>query len=143
MVAPLLRNTSHLKMLVDLNIKRTRNAAQLAVQFAEFHNLTYYEPVAGIYIWLRLSQDCHTANEEEAIVQRCAKQGAFVGSGSDYSEAQAGWFRLTIALPDDIFLEALRRIETALEYNKSFQPQLEGTDEKLGFSLVWRWLGLM
>lgn len=143
MVGPILQSTSQLTTLVAFNIQKMRDAAKIAIQFAEFHNLTYYEPVAGVYIWLRLTEDCKTEDDEEAIVQRCAKQGALVGSGSDYSEAHPGWFRLTFSLPQEQFLEGLCRIETAMGYKKRFvwapAESLAG-----GFvSQIWRTLGLL
>ena len=116
MVAPILQDIPKLAKLVALNINRLRKAAEIAIQFAEFHGLTYYKPVAGLYIWVRLSKDCETFDQEEVIVQQCAKHGVLVGSGADYSEIQAGWFRLTFALPWDDFLEGLRRVEAAIGY---------------------------
>ncbi|KAK7229882.1 hypothetical protein V2G26_002052 [Clonostachys chloroleuca] len=143
MVAPILRNTSQLSALVSLNIQRMQSAARLAVQFAEFHNLTYYEPVAGVYIWLRLSNSCKTDEEEEGIVQRCAKQGVFVGSGSDYCEGQAGWFRLTFTLSTDKFIQGLRLIETAMEYEDRFDFGLVESSMGYFVSHLWRRLGLL
>ncbi|KAL6862023.1 PLP-dependent transferase [Trichoderma novae-zelandiae] len=124
MVAPMLSNTTRLEELVHLNTKRLRGAAQIAIQFAEFHGLSYYKPVAGLYIWLRLSEDCSTFDDEEALVQRCSKLGVFVGSGADYSEPQPGWFRLTFALPEKELLEGLWRIEEAMRYDKVFTYEL-------------------
>uniref|UniRef100_A0A8H7K2W8 Aminotransferase class I/classII large domain-containing protein n=1 Tax=Bionectria ochroleuca TaxID=29856 RepID=A0A8H7K2W8_BIOOC len=143
MVAPILRDTSQLSALVSLNIQRMQSAARLAIQFAEFHNLTYYEPVAGVYIWLRLSSLCKTDEEEEAIVQRCAKQGVFVGSGSDYCEGQAGWFRLTFALSTDKFIQGLRLIETAMDYEDRFDFGLVESSTANFVSRIWRRLGLL
>lgn len=125
MVAPILREIPKLKTLMNLNLRRLRRAAHIAIQFAEFHGLTYYKPVAGLYIWLRLSQKVYTTQEEgegeeETIVRRCADQGVLVGSGADYAEPQAGWFRLTFALPEHTFLEALRRVEVAVGYAERF-----------------------
>lgn len=120
MVAPILQNLRTITRLVELNLRRLRDAAEIAIRFAEFHALTYYRPVAGLYIWVRLSQICSTKDDEEAIVERCALQGALIGSGTDYAEPQSGWFRLTFALPQDQFLEGLRRIEQAMGYNKRF-----------------------
>ncbi|CAH0047600.1 unnamed protein product [Clonostachys solani] len=143
MVAPILQDTSQLSALVSLNIQRMQSAARLAVQFAEFHNLAYYEPVAGVYVWLRLSNSCNTDDEEEAIVQRCAKQGVFVGSGSDYCEGQAGWFRLTFALSTDKFVQGLRLIETAMDYEDKFD--FGSVESSMGnfVSHIWRRLGLL
>lgn len=121
MFVPVFHNIPKLATLVDLNIHRLRKAAQVAIQFAEFHGLTYYKPVAGLYIWLRLSNDCETSDEEEAIVQRCAKHGVLVGSGADYAEPQPGWFRLTFALPGHEFLDGMRRIEAAIGYKEKFK----------------------
>ncbi|KAL7952876.1 PLP-dependent transferase [Trichoderma compactum] len=124
MISPMLSNTSEIGKIVDLNIKRLCRAAQIAIQFAEFHQLEYYKPVAGLYIWLRLSADCATFDDEEALVQRCSQLGVYVGSGADYTEPQPGWFRLTFAIPEDKLLEGLRRIETAMGYKSVFTTGL-------------------
>ncbi|KAL2135478.1 hypothetical protein VTI74DRAFT_8337 [Chaetomium olivicolor] len=121
MAAPLLHDIPKLTTLVDLNIRRLRRAAQIAIQFAEFHGLTYYKPVAGLYIWLRLSHGgCESVEEEEDIVRRCAEHSVLIGSGADYATDQAGWFRLIFALPEHTFLEALRRIEEAVGFTERF-----------------------
>ncbi|TWU74044.1 hypothetical protein ED733_002568 [Metarhizium rileyi] len=119
MIAPILRDERTVSRLLELNLQRLRKAAEIAIQFAEFHGLTYYNPVAGLYIWLRLSDTCKLEEEEEAIVRRCALQGALIGSGADYAEPQPGWFRITFALQQDRFLDGLRRIEKAMDYKKS------------------------
>lgn len=92
-----------------------------AVQFAEIHGLLYYKPVAGVYIWLRLGDQCDTGAEEEAIVQKCAQYGALIGSGADYAGPQPGWFRLTFALPEREILDALRCVELAMGYKDRFK----------------------
>jgi gliotoxin/aspirochlorine biosynthesis aminotransferase len=120
MVTPILQDLPRLSKIVDASVKRLREAAKIAIRFADFHGLPYYKPVAGLYIWLRLSHDCNTSSEEESLVQNCAKQGVLVGSGADYAEPEAGWFRLTFALPEQDFLEGLRRIEEAMDYKKKF-----------------------
>ncbi|KOS22910.1 putative inactive 1-aminocyclopropane-1-carboxylate synthase-like protein 2 [Escovopsis weberi] len=133
MMAPIVADTARMKTLMGLNLSRLRRAASLAVAFAEFHGLTYYEPAAGLYIWLRLAKErdiletekmndagSSEADEEEAIVRACAKQGVLVGGGADYSETQPGWFRLTFSLPEEQFLEGLRRIEEAMGYEERF-----------------------
>jgi len=126
MVAPILNNISKITTLVNHNIRRLRKAAQIAIQFAQFHGLTYYSPVSGLYIWLRLSKDCNTGEEEESIVQRCAEHSVLVGSGADYAEPQAGWFRLTFALYEQDFLSGLLRVETAMGYKERFKYSNQG-----------------
>nr|A0A1U9YHZ6.1 RecName: Full=Aminotransferase verI; AltName: Full=Verticillin biosynthesis cluster protein I [Clonostachys rogersoniana]AQZ42161.1 putative aminotransferase [Gliocladium sp.] len=138
MVAPILGSTSQLSTLVNLNVQRMRKAARTAIQFAQFHGLTFCEPVAGVYIWLRLSEDCHTRDDEEEIVQRCTKHGALVGSGSDYSESQPGWFRLTFAIPDNEFLEGLNRIETAMGYKERFNGEMVQSSLGGFVSQLWK-----
>lgn len=136
MAAPLLHDIPNLTTLVDLNIRRLRRAAQIAIQFAEFHGLTYYTPVAGLYIWLRLSPDgCESRDEEEDMVRRCAEHGVLIGCGADYAQAQAGWFRLTFALPEHVFLEALRRVEAVVGYAERFRFEDAGRD--MGGKSMW------
>jgi DNA-binding transcriptional MocR family regulator len=135
MVAPILHDIPTLTTLVDLNTRRLHRAAQIAIQFAEFHGLTHYKPVAGLYIWLRLSPEgCNSRDEEEDIVRRCGEHGALIGCGADYAEAQPGWFRLTFALPEHVFLEALRRVEDAVGYQRRFQFRDAGS---MGMRSVW------
>ncbi|KKP00668.1 hypothetical protein THAR02_07222 [Trichoderma harzianum] len=124
MISPMLSNTFEMEKIVDLNTKRLHRAAQIAIQFAEFHHLEYYKPVAGLYIWLRLSTECATFDDEEALVQRCSQFGVFVGSGADYSEPQPGWFRLTFAIPEDKLIQGLRRIEEAVGFKVVFATDL-------------------
>jgi hypothetical protein len=122
MAAPLLGNVAQLSTLVDLNIRRLRRAALIATQFAEFHGLTYYKPVAGLYIWLRLCpHGCESWDEEEDFVRRCAERGVLIGSGADYAAEQVGWFRLIFAVPEQVFVEALRRIEETVGYGERFR----------------------
>ncbi|PTB75341.1 PLP-dependent transferase [Trichoderma longibrachiatum ATCC 18648] len=140
MVTPMFSDTAGLERLVNLNTQRLRTAAQMAIRFAEFHGLSYYKPVAGLYVWLRLSDDCSTFDEEEALVQRCSQRGVFVGSGADYSEPQPGWFRLTFALPEEKLLEGLRRIEEAMGYEKVFTTREQ--DFHVRLTNWWRGMGL-
>lgn len=133
MFVPIFHNLSKLTTLVDLNICRLRKAARVAIQFAEFHGLTYYKPAAGLYIWLRLSKDCETSDEEEAIVQRCAQHGVLIGSGADYAEPRPGWFRLTFALHGQDFLTGLRRIEAAIGYKEIFKCDPRKTSLGMSF----------
>lgn len=138
MITPMLSNMPELEMLLNLNTKRLRRAAQITIQFAEFHGLTYYKPVAGLYIWLRLPVECKTFDEEEALVQRCSELGVFVGSGSDYAEPQPGWFRLTFAIPEEKLLEGLRRVEEATGCKKIFTNDLKVRSLATVFTNWWR-----
>lgn len=128
MTAPLLSNMSTVTNLVNLNKERLRKAAHIATQFAEFHGLTYYRPVAGLYIWIRLAAVCNLFDEEEALVRKCSQLGVYVGSGADYSELQPGWFRLTFAIPQDQLLKGLQRIEEAMDYKTKFTSKPEKED---------------
>ncbi|KAK4099517.1 PLP-dependent transferase [Parathielavia hyrcaniae] len=134
MAAPLLADLARLDALVDLNVRRLRRAARAAVRFAEFHGLTYYKPVAGLYIWLRLCPEpkgCESGDEEEELVRGCAGRGVLVGSGADYAAERAGWFRLTFAVPEHVLFEALRRVEDAVGYAERFPfDRGEGSDRK-------------
>lgn len=139
MAAPMLSDTARLEQLVNLNTERLRTAARIAIQFAEFHGLSYYKPVAGLYIWLRLSEGCDTFDDEEALVQKCSRGGVFVGSGADYSEPQPGWFRLTFALPEHKLLEGLRRIEEAMGYEEVYTHEV---GFYMRFTNWWRGIGV-
>jgi DNA-binding transcriptional MocR family regulator len=140
MIAPILSNIPALTNLLDLNTKRLRRAARIVIQFAEFHGLTYYRPVAGLYIWIRLSVECSNFDEEELLVQKCSRLGVFVGSGADYSEPQPGWFRLTFAIPEEKLFGGLQRIEEAMGYKERFENRLEV--ESLATMLAKWWKGI-
>jgi aspartate/methionine/tyrosine aminotransferase len=134
MVTPILQDLEIITGLVELNIRRLRKAASIVVQFAELHGLTYYKPVAGLYIWLRLSKTCHSWDEEEALVGTCALEGALVGSGADYANSEPGWFRITFALPQERLLDGLRRIEDAVGYAEQFRLT---RPSKFSFARCW------
>ncbi|KAL6895113.1 PLP-dependent transferase [Trichoderma evansii] len=136
MTTPILSNISAITNLVNLNRKQLHRAAQIATQFAEFHDLAYYRPVAGLYIWIRLSTACNNFDEEEALVQKCSRFGVYVGSGADYSELQPGWFRLTFAIPEDKLLKGLRRIEEAMDYKMKFTSKIK---EENWATMLGRW----
>lgn len=137
MTTPLLSNISTVTNLVNLNRRRLRRAAQIATQFAEFHSLVYYRPVAGLYIWIRLTAVCNTFDEEEALVRKCSQCGVYVGSGADYSELQPGWFRLTFAIPEEKLLKGLRRIEEAMNYKMKFTSNIR--EDNWATMLGWWW----
>lgn len=139
-MTPILQDLRVLTRLVELNLHRLRKAAEIAIRFAEFHGLTYYKPVAGLYIWIRLSQSCNAEAEEEAIVKACAVKGALVGSGADYTEPQPGWFRITFALPQDVFLDGLGRIEEAMGFKNRFKFPESRTIWGAAVASCWRML---
>lgn len=138
MTFPILSNISTVTNLMILNRKRLRRAAQIAIQFAEFHGLTYYTPVAGLYIWIRLTAACNTFDEEEILVQKCSRLGVYVGSGADYSEQQPGWFRLTFAIPEDKLLKGLRRIEEAMDYDMKFTNKVKEESWAVMLARWWK-----
>ncbi|KAF2280365.1 PLP-dependent transferase [Westerdykella ornata] len=125
MVAPILDDIENLATLVDTNKRRLRDAARTAIQFAEFHGLDYYKPIAGLYVWVRLSARCKTWSEEEDIVRRCSQNGVSIGSGADYAESNPGWFRVTFSVPQAELLAGLQRIEEAMDYPIRFRSTLE------------------
>ncbi|KAL7942001.1 PLP-dependent transferase [Trichoderma barbatum] len=138
MISPMLSNTPEVEKLMELSKKRLRRTAQIALHFAEFHGMEYYKPVAGLYIWVRLSAQCVNFEEEEALVQRCSQLGVFVGSGADYAEPEPGWFRLTFAIPEEKLLEGLRRIEVAVGYEEIFTKDLKVESLATSFLKWWR-----
>ncbi|KAK7178676.1 hypothetical protein PSPO01_15284 [Paraphaeosphaeria sporulosa] len=117
---PFLNDLPKLRTLVHINKYRLREAAQIAVQFAEFHGQDYFMPAAGLYIWIRLLSGCTNWNEEEQVIQRCAEHGVSIGGGADYAELCPGWFRLTFAVSQTDFLIGIQRIEEALGYKTKF-----------------------
>lgn len=125
MVAPILDDVENLATLVDINRRRLREAARIAIQFAKFHSLDHYKPAAGLYVWIRFSSRCRTWSEEEEIVRRCSQNGVSIGSGADYAESYPGWFRVTFSVPQPELLAGLQRIEEAMGYSIRFRSTLE------------------
>lgn len=92
------------------------------MRFLEFHDLPFYQPAAGLYVWARLGPAGCIWEDEARLLAAFAAAGVFVGAGGEYSNAEPGWFRLTFAIPRDELMEALRRIERALGVVKHWQP---------------------
>lgn len=138
MVSPMLDDIPKLRKLVSINQQELREAAQIAIHFADMHGMEYYTPAAGLYIWIRLLPNCSSWDEEEDAVRRCTQQSVSVGSGADYAELSPGWFRLTFAVTRSDLLLGLRRIEEALEYKQRFADP--GVVGRQGSAWSWkRW----
>jgi aspartate/methionine/tyrosine aminotransferase len=83
--------------------------------FLQLHRIPFYRPAAGVYIWARLGGACGITSDV-ALTRLLAEKGVSVGTCSDYSEKQTGWFRLTFALPQEELVEGLRRVAAALGF---------------------------
>ncbi|KAF4542001.1 PLP-dependent transferase [Lasiodiplodia theobromae] len=118
----LLGDLPEVQRLVDVNRSRLRTAATLAVRFLDFHDLPFYQPAAGLYVWARLGPPGCSWEDEARLLAEFAAAGVFVGAGGEYSSPEPGWFRLTFAIPRDELVEALRRIERVLGVVKHWRP---------------------
>ncbi|KAJ6187830.1 Pyridoxal phosphate-dependent transferase major region subdomain 2 [Penicillium mononematosum] len=96
-------------------------ASQIVVEFLSFHNIPFYAPAAGVYIWARLGYLEDTWKGEADLNDKMEAAGVSVGAGRGYNEAQPGWFRITFALPETELLEGLRRIEDAMGSEHKWQ----------------------
>lgn len=113
--ALLFSNVEKLDALLRVNRVRLKEAADVVMGFATYYKIAFYRPVAGVYIWLRLGGTLGITKEEEKELEaKCASNGVSIGTGCDCSDRQSGWFRLTFALPRQLLVDALCRIETSL-----------------------------
>lgn len=114
-VERLLSDINGLRTTLSKNANRLRTSAWIAVEFLSRRNIAFYPPVAGVYIWARIGGANCTWEQEAELTKRFAQEGVFVGNGTDYTDSQAGWFRITFALETEELIEGLRRIARVLE----------------------------
>lgn len=91
-----------------------RKSAYLVGGFLAFHDIPFYRPVAGVFVFARLGGRSATKDSDAALWKRISAAGAAVAYGAAFHKREPGWFRITIALPKKQLVEGLRRIETGL-----------------------------
>lgn len=104
-----------MQTILSKNSIRLRTSAWIAVEFLSRRHIIHYPPVAGVYVWARLGGANCTWEQESLLTKRLAREGVYVGNGTDYTEPQAGWFRITFALETNDLVEGLRRIASVLD----------------------------
>jgi DNA-binding transcriptional MocR family regulator len=121
---------SDLRKLSDIlaqNRYLLRAAAARTGAFLAFHDLAFYRPAAGCFLWARLGGRNATATSDAALWQRFADAGVALAVGGAFHEEERGWFRITYALPSEDLDEGLRRIETALRVGRKWRPDDAGS----------------
>ncbi|RYC64155.1 hypothetical protein CHU98_g2047 [Xylaria longipes] len=106
-----------------------RCAAEYVGDFLAFHNVSFYRPTAGCFLWARLGGSSATKESDAALWRKFASAGVALAIGGAFSETERGWFRITYALPQEDLEKGIRRIETALGVKEKWQPR--DTREKL------------
>lgn len=129
---------SELEDLLGLSVIRLRSAAALVADYLAFHDVTFYMPVAGVYVWARVGGDGSTWAEEAELMANSASAGIMIGAGADYMEAEPGWFRVSFALPPPSLLEGLRRIENWRRWEKSWRPGFGETQRGRNPISIWQ-----
>lgn len=99
-----------------------RGAAEYVGDFLAFHNVSFYRPAAGCFLWARLGGVQATQESDAALWQRFASAGVALAIGRAFNETERGWFRITYALPQEDLEKGVRRIETALGVREKWQP---------------------
>ncbi|KAI1123945.1 pyridoxal phosphate-dependent transferase [Nemania abortiva] len=99
-----------------------RRAAEYVGDFLTFHNVSFYRPTAGCFLWARLGGKSATKESDAVLWQDFASAGVALAIGGAFNETERGWFRITYALPQDDLEKGLRRIEAALDVRKQWQP---------------------
>lgn len=100
-----------------------RTSADYVGQFMTFHNIPFYRPVAGVFVFARLGGRSATKDSDAALWRRLSAAGVALAYGAALHEEELGWFRLTFAIPKEQMIEGLRRIEIGLRTKRKYQPE--------------------
>lgn len=113
-----------------------REAADYVSGFCQFHGISFYRPVAGVFIFARLGGKNATLDSDMAVWSKIASAGAAVAYGAGFHEKESGWFRITFALKKKDMVEGFKRIEKGIGATKkykgpdSFTKAEAGLDER-------------
>ncbi len=100
-----------------------RMSADYTGRFMTFHNIPFYRPVAGVFVFARLGGRSATKDSDAALWKTISAAGAALAYGAAFHKKELGWFRITFALPKNQLVEGLRRIETGLGTKRQYQPE--------------------
>lgn len=109
-----------------------RISADYVGGFMTFHNIPFYRPVAGVFVFARLGGRSATKDSDAALWKRISAAGAALAYGAAFHEKELGWFRITFALPKEQLVEGLRRIETGLGTKRRYWEMHLGIMAMLG-----------
>ncbi|KAI1345567.1 pyridoxal phosphate-dependent transferase [Xylaria sp. FL0043] len=137
-----------LETIITRNKMELRNAAEYVGNFLTFHNISFYRPTAGCFLWARLGGSSATKESDAALWQKFASAGVALAIGGAFNETEHGWFRITYALPEDDLHKGVRRVEAALGTQRKWQPSEKNdklitqmgpkkTPKTFGFALKW------
>jgi bifunctional pyridoxal-dependent enzyme with beta-cystathionase and maltose regulon repressor activities len=122
-VTSLFSNLGTLEIILDRSKSRLRIAAEMVENFLSFHQIAFYSPVAGCFIWARVGGKLATEETDVELLESFSAAGVVVAAGSKFNSGEPGWFRLTFALPRKNLIEGLRRIEIAMDTNRHWMPE--------------------
>lgn len=111
-----------LESILARNRLDLRSAAEYVGDFLAFHNVSFYRPAAGCFLWARLGGADATAESDAELWRRFASAGVALATGRAFNETEHGWFRITYALPREDLQRGVRRIETALDVRETWLP---------------------
>ncbi|KAI1359240.1 pyridoxal phosphate-dependent transferase [Xylaria arbuscula] len=111
-----------LEVIIARNKIELRKAAEYVGDFLIFHNISFYRPTAGCFLWARLGGSSATKESDAALWKQFASAGVALAIGGAFNESEHGWFRITYALPQQDLQKGVRRIETAMRTEKRWQP---------------------
>jgi len=96
---------NHIEMMRDLYSKRRLSGLSMV---EEFQNLRAVRPAGAFYLMIDVSQCC--LDSVSFASQLLEQEHVAVVPGSAFGESSEGWIRLSFAVPQEIFLEGIRRI---------------------------------
>ncbi|KAK2743525.1 hypothetical protein FQN57_004822 [Myotisia sp. PD_48] len=115
--ATALLSSPRLPFLISLNSARLAESYMLITSFFVRHGIKYIPVNAGLNIFARLAPWARTWEDEDEMVRKIRDVGITVCAGGNYHRMpkEKGWARLSFSVGHEVLLEALQRIELALE----------------------------
>jgi aspartate/methionine/tyrosine aminotransferase len=96
---------NYIEMMRDTYNKRRLSGLSVV---EEFQNLRVVKPAGAFYLMVDVSQCC--LDSFSFASQLLEQEHVAVVPGSAFGESSEGWIRLTFAVPQEIFMEGIRRI---------------------------------
>ena len=100
---------------------RLARACGFLTHLLQRYSIPYLPSYAGLYLFAKLAPDATTWEDEARMIQEMRASGLSVSGGKAYhaGEDEKGWARITFALEETRFLEALNRLESYLFQRKT------------------------
>ena len=86
-----------------------------------FHNIPFYQPVAGVFVFARLGGKGATVASDLRLWTKISAAGVAISSGAGFHEKQPGWFRITFAVGSKDMVEGLRRVEKGMGFIRQYK----------------------